>query len=277
AALVMSLVAAKHTTGIAIARLREHTRRLDEQMRLAQRLQMDFLPRRVPEVSGGRFAARLQPAAWVAGDFYDIFRLDERHVGFYIADAVGHGVPAALLTVFVKKSLQTKRIEGKSYELIPPEDALGLLNADILSAELQETPFITMIYGIYNEQTRRCRYARAGHPKPLVLGPQGAVETLDGGGPLLGVFAGATFEPRDRVFAPGDRLLLYTDGAERVQSDRRADPAALLEVIRASALLPVEALLDAVLDAVHGATGGRRLADDVTLVALELDPPAAPQ
>ena len=270
AAHLASLVTARRTSGVAIARLREHTRNLDEQLRLAQRLQMDFLPRRMPEVIGGRFAARLEPAAWVSGDFYDIFRLDERHVGFYVADAVGHGVPAALLTVFVKKSLQTKRIDGKQYELIPPDEALRLLNADLLSAELRETPFITMVYGVYNEETRRCCYARAGHPKPILLGPQGSLETLEGDGPLLGVFAGATFEARERPLAPGERLLLYTDGAERIEGERRANPAALLEVLRASALLPLEALIDSVFDAVHAATGGQHLADDVTLVAMEL-------
>jgi sigma-B regulation protein RsbU (phosphoserine phosphatase) len=267
-----TLVSAKRSAGAAIRRLREHTRHLDEQLRLAQRLQMDFLPRRMPDVSGARFAARLEPAAWVAGDFYDVFRLDERHVGFYIADAVGHGIPAALLTVFVKKSLQTKRIEGKHYELIPPQESLALLNADLLSAQLQDTPFITMIYGIYDEEARSCLYARAGHPKPVLLGPSGSLEMLDGDGPLLGIFADATFEAYERRLAPGERLILYTDGAERVEPGRRAEPEKLLEVIRSSALLPIEALLDSVFDSVRAATGGDHLADDVTVVALDMEP-----
>jgi phosphoserine phosphatase RsbU/P len=269
-----SLVAAKRTASAGLARLRQHARHLDEQLRLAQRLQMDFLPRRLPEIENGRFAARLEPAAWVAGDFYDIFRLDERRVGFYVADAVGHGIPAALLTVFVKKSLQTKRIEGKQYELIPPCEALALLNADLLSADLQETSFITMVYGIFDEVTHEVSYARAGHPKPLILDAEGAMTVLDGDGPLLGVFKGATFEARTRKIVPGERLFLYSDGAERVQDGRRADPARLFEVIREAGLLPAEVLLESVLDAVRAATGGQPLADDVTLVALELDPPA---
>jgi sigma-B regulation protein RsbU (phosphoserine phosphatase) len=267
-----TLVSAKRSAGVAVRRLREHTRHLDEQLRLAQRLQMDFLPRRMPDVGAARFAARLEPAAWVAGDFYDVFRLDERHVGFYIADAVGHGIPAALLTVFVKKSLQTKRIEGKHYELIPPQESLALLNADLLSAQLQDTPFITMIYGIYDEEARSCLYARAGHPKPVLLGPSGSLEMLDGDGPLLGIFADATFEAYERRLAPGERLILYTDGAERVEPGRRAEPEKLLEVIRSSALLPIEALLDSVFDSVRAATGGDHLADDVTVVALDMEP-----
>jgi len=268
---VESLLGAKRTAAHALRRLRDHTRHLDEQLRLAQRLQRDFLPRRMPVVEDAQFAARLEPAAWVAGDFYDIFRLDEQHLGFYVADAVGHGIAAALLTVFVKKSLQTKRIEGKRYELIPPDEALRLLNVDLLSAELQETPFITMVYGIYNETTHEFTYARAGHPKPILLGPKGTLEKLDAEGPLLGIFADATFEARRRSLEPGQRILLYTDGAERTEPDRRANPERLLEVIQTSSLLPLEALLDSILDAVRGATGGNRLADDVTLVALELD------
>jgi sigma-B regulation protein RsbU (phosphoserine phosphatase) len=270
AARIASLLATKWSAARALRRLRDHSQHLDEQVRLAQRLQMDFLPRRMPVLGSVRFAARLEPAAWVAGDFYDVFRLDEQHVGFYVADAVGHGLPAALLTVFVKKSLQTKRIHGNDYELIPPEEALGLLNADLLSAELQEAPFVTMVYGIYNEATCECTYARAGHPRPLLLGPKGDLQQLDGEGPLLGIFPNATFSASRRRLEPGQRVLLYTDGAERVEPCRGASPDRLFEIIRTGSLLPVEALLDAILDAVRGATGGRRLADDVTLVALEV-------
>jgi sigma-B regulation protein RsbU (phosphoserine phosphatase) len=270
AARLRSLAGARRRAARAVKRLRDHSRHLDEQLRLAQRLQRDFLPRRMPGMTTGRFAARLEPAAWVAGDFYDIFRLDEEHVGFYVADAVGHGIPAALLTVFVKKSLQTKHIEGKHYHLIPPDEALRLLNRDLLSAELQETPFITLVYGHYNETTREVVYARAGHPRPLLLGRKATLEPLDGEGPLLGIFPDAAFECRRRRLEPGQRLFLYSDGAERVDPGRRANPDRLREVIQTAALLPVEALLDAVLDAVRGATQGRHLADDVTLVALEV-------
>jgi sigma-B regulation protein RsbU (phosphoserine phosphatase) len=271
AAHVTSLLESRRPASEAIRRLRTYTKHLDEQLRLAQRLQMDFLPRTMPVVASARFAARLEPAAWVAGDFYDIFRLDERHVAFYVADAIGHGIPAALLTVFVKKSLQAKRIEGKRYELVAPDEALRLLNLDLLGARLQETPFITMVYGLYNEETRECVYAVGGHPRPLLLGRGGALEELQGEGPLLGIFRDARFDLSRRRLAPGQRLLLYTDGAERVDPPCTSNPERLFEVIRASALLPIEAMLDAVLDTVRAATGGSHLADDVTLLALELD------
>ena len=265
-----SLARVKRTAAEALGRLREHSRHMDEQLRLAQRLQMDFLPRQLPEVNGTTFAARLEPASWVAGDFYDIFRLDEKHVGFYVADAVGHGVPAALLTVFVKRSLQTKRIEGHRYELIPPDEALGLLNADLLSAELQESPFITMVYGIFNAMTREIVYALAGHPKPLLLSPGGRIEALDAEGALLGIFHDARFQAARRQLEPGDRLLLYTDGVERVDPRDGPDPDELLNLIRATAPLPAEQMLDAILEVVHASAEGGVLADDVTLVAMDV-------
>ena len=276
AARLASLHAGKRVADQALKRLREYTRHLDEQLRLAQRLQRDFLPRRLPDLAGARLAARLEAAAWVAGDFYDVFRLDEQNVAFYVADAVGHGMPAALLTVFVKRSLQTKRIEGKQYELISPGEALSLLNADLLSAQLQETPFITIFYGIYNEARGELTYARGGHPRPLIVAPGGTLTPLDGEGPLLGIFGDATFDVCRRRLEPGERLVVYTDGAERVAPARLADSARLFEIIRTSALLPIEALLDSILDAVRAATGGDHLADDVTLVALEVDPEARP-
>ena len=270
AARFASLACVNRTAADALGRLREHSRHVNEELRLAQRLQMDFLPRQLPALGGSRFAARLEPAFWVAGDFYDVFRLDENHVGFYVADAVGHGVPAALLTVFVKRSLQTKRIDGHRYELIPPDESLALLNADLLSAELQESPFITMVYGIYDVTAHECVYALAGHPKPLLLSPDGRSEALDADGALLGIFRDAAFHAARRTFAPGQRLLLYTDGAERIQPGSQADPDRLLDLIRTSAALPAEAMLDTILAAVHAAAEGGPLADDVTLVALDV-------
>src|SRR5688572_9036270 len=76
--------------------LRFYMHRLDEELRLAARIQQDFLPKMLPQVGPVHFHTLFRPAGYVSGDLYDVTRLDERHVGFYIADAVGHGVPAAL-------------------------------------------------------------------------------------------------------------------------------------------------------------------------------------
>src|SRR5262249_7570073 len=104
---------------------------VDEEMRLAARLQQDFLPKSLPQVGRVHFNALFRPVGYVSGDLYDVMRLDEANVGFYMADAVGHGMPAALLTMFVKNALITKQIQPGGYRLIPPGEAMARLN-DVL-------------------------------------------------------------------------------------------------------------------------------------------------
>ncbi len=187
---------------------------LQEEMRLAASLQRDFLPHSLPHVKPVRFATLFRPASWVSGDFYDVFRLDETHVGFYVADVAGHGLPAALLTMFVKKALQTKQIVGNSYEIIPPEQVLGRLNIDICEQNLSSCQFCTVAYAVVDAQSLLLRYARGGHPCPLLLRADGRVEYLTGSGPLLGIFPDEAFQPRCVALAPGDRVVMYSDGTE---------------------------------------------------------------
>ncbi|HMO27101.1 MAG TPA: hypothetical protein PKB10_12620, partial [Tepidisphaeraceae bacterium] len=85
--------------------LNGYMQKLDEEMRLAARLQFDFLPKKIPQLGNVQIHTLFRPAGYVSGDLYDVMRLDETHIGFYVADAVGHGMPAALLTMFMKNAL----------------------------------------------------------------------------------------------------------------------------------------------------------------------------
>lgn len=187
---------------------------VDEEMRLAGKLQRDFLPSRMPEVGQVRFAALFQPVSWVSGDIYDIFRLDETHVGFHVIDAVGHGMPAALLTMFIKKALQTKRIAGNSYQIVPPHVTLSELNADICEQNLSSCQFCTAIYCVIDTSSLKMTYCRAGHPEPILIRADGQIERLSGPGSLLGVFPESDFQSRQVQLEQGDRVVLFSDGAE---------------------------------------------------------------
>ncbi len=187
---------------------------LGEEMRLAARLQRDFLPRRLPEVGASRFAVLYRPASWVSGDIYDVVRLDETHVGFYVADAVGHGMPAALLTMFIKKALQTKRIVGNTYQIVPPHASLAELNSDICQQNLPSCQFCTAVYCVLDVSDLMLTYTCAGHPEPILIHDNGKVESLASSGSLLGVFPDERFESKQKQLVPGDRLLLHTDGAD---------------------------------------------------------------
>jgi sigma-B regulation protein RsbU (phosphoserine phosphatase) len=191
-----------------------YMRRIDEELRLAARLQQDFLPKALPEIGPVRFHALWRPAGYVSGDLYDVIRLDERHVGFYIADAVGHGMPAALLTMFIKNALVTKEIGNGTYRLLEPGEALAKLNDSLVAEQLSTGTFCTACYGVLNTETLELRIASAGHPAPMLLRgdePAGVVRTE---GALLGIFEDERFRTTTHQLRAGDRLVLYTDGIE---------------------------------------------------------------
>jgi sigma-B regulation protein RsbU (phosphoserine phosphatase) len=141
-------------------------------------------------------------------------RLDEEHVGFFIADSVGHGMPAALLSMYIKRALVTKEITGKGYRLLPPGESLARLNQALVDQELSQATFATALYGYINVKTLEMRFARGGHPAPLLMDYNGHVHHLEAEGPLLGIFGSETFDECAVTLSPKDKLVLYTDGVE---------------------------------------------------------------
>ncbi|MCE5325757.1 MAG: serine/threonine-protein phosphatase [Planctomycetaceae bacterium] len=241
---------------------------LNEEMQLAAKLQQDFLPQRLPEVPPAHFAALFSPASWLSGDIYDVTRLDERFIGFYVADAVGHGLPAALLTMFIKKALQTKRVSGNSYQIIPPDLSLRELNASICQQNLSSCHFCTAVYAILNTQTLQMTYSRAGHPEPLLLGADGSIRPLPCEGSLLGVFPEAAFQACTVQLAAGDRVVLYSDGVEEALRTITAQPrrpmSDLLTPWSSLSCDDLIAALSAQIDA-HA-----KASDDITVLTLEI-------
>ena len=252
-----------------------YLRKMDEELRLAARLQQDFLPKSMPEVGRVRFHTLFRPAGYVSGDLYDVMRLDERRVGFYMADAVGHGVPAALLTMFIKQALQTKEIDPRrrGYRLLAPAEALQRLNERLIAQNLSNSTFATALYGTVDADTLEVTVARAGHPHPIVVRADGRVESLEVEGSLLGVFPDETYADCTTQLCPGDRLVVYSDGVE-VAFDG-PDGAACggvppwqAEVLRRR-LLPTDQLLAEFADALDASAHSLRPKDDVTILVVE--------
>jgi serine phosphatase RsbU (regulator of sigma subunit) len=243
---------------------------MDEEMRLAARLQRDFLPRRLPEVGPVRFAALYRPLGWVSGDIYDVARLDESHVGFYVADVVGHGLPAALLTMFIKRGLQTKRIEGNSYQIIPPHTALAQLNADLCEQNLTSCQFCTAAYCVLDVPSLTLSYARAGHPEPIVVHADGSASALASDGPLLGVFPDAQFALATAKLSPGDRVILYSDGAEESLGGARRSREKLMEVLATQWRRPRGEMLLYLTGLIDDGRQRNQGADDITIIVMDV-------
>src|SRR4051812_33383192 len=134
--------------------------RLDEELRLAARLQQDFLPKTLPQIGQVHFHTLFRPAGYVSGDLYDVMRLDEFNIGFYMADAVGHGVPAALLTMFIKNALITKHINADGYRSLAPSEVMNNLNQLLIEQHLSASTFATAVYGMINVKTHVVTFSR---------------------------------------------------------------------------------------------------------------------
>jgi sigma-B regulation protein RsbU (phosphoserine phosphatase) len=249
-------------------RLKRAYQQIDLELEAARRLQMSFLPQTLPEVGGVRFAVHYRPCGRVGGDFYDVFRLDEDHVGFYIADAMGHGVPASLLTIFLKRGVRGKSIHGCDYRLVPPREVLARLNRELIGQQLPEMPFITMLYALLNCRDGTLRFARAGHPYPLYVPREGEPALWMGhAGGLLGVFV-TEYRDQEQQLRPGDKLLLYTDGLDTGGSDSGGETKRLLwDSAQQHRSLPIHEHVPRVAAEVLAQV---KQADDFTLLGVEM-------
>ncbi|MFH1718750.1 MAG: SpoIIE family protein phosphatase, partial [Planctomycetota bacterium] len=187
---------------------------LTEQLRLAGLVQQDFLPGKLPNTDQLKWATVFLPAEWVSGDIYDVVRVDEKHIGFYVADVVGHGLPAALLTIFLKQALVMRETVGNEYRLFSPAEAVTNLNVRMAAQKLSGYQFATCCYCLLNIETLQLTFARAGHPYPILIRPGEQPKQLEVRGSLLGIFEQAEYMDSTVQLQPGDKLLLYSDGIE---------------------------------------------------------------
>jgi serine phosphatase RsbU (regulator of sigma subunit)/PAS domain-containing protein len=191
-----------------IAQALERARLFDAEHARSQALQRALLPRQLPRLPAVTAAAKYLPAGRgmdVGGDWYDVIPLSADRVALVIGDVMGHGLPEAVIMGRVRTALQTL----SNLEL-PPDEILAHLN-DLVSG-LGDDSFVTCLYAIYDPTTSSCTVARAGHPPPAVVSPDGTVHFAQAGGdPPLGV-AGPPFEISELRIPDGSLLVLYTDG-----------------------------------------------------------------
>ena len=197
--------------------------KLHEELRLAAIVQKELLPKQFPALPGLDFRVFFRSAGYVSGDTYDIQQLDDHHVGFFIADAVGHGVPAALMTMIINRGIRMKTVLGDHYTIHPPGEVLAALNRELIRHHSESPRFASAVYGIIDTRDRTITLAGAGHPPPLIIGPSGEPEPVETHGSLLGVFADDDFPQTTFSLDEHHMLVLYSDGFETAFPEKNAD------------------------------------------------------
>lgn len=175
----------------------------------AEVIQHALLPQEPPELDGWCLETLYRSGSSVGGDLYDVITLDQHHLGLVIADAAGHGVAAAMMSVLFKLRLNLIDRDGG---LKTPGEVLGSLNRKLGKNLSAPGAFITAAYVLLDQRSGRAQFASAGHPPCIWTSPAGESRQLTRTGPALGLDAAADYQQSEFQLAAGDRLLLYTDG-----------------------------------------------------------------
>jgi sigma-B regulation protein RsbU (phosphoserine phosphatase) len=200
------------------ALLEERVRESEENLKAAAVIQQSLLPVSAPKVNSFDFAWQFLPCKRVGGDLYNLFWLDETHLGIFVLDVSGHGVPAAMVATSVAQALDPFRgrllkrtIDTPPfYELVPPAEVLAELNRDYPIERFGK--LLTICYLILDMRCGKVLYSNAALPLPFLIRADGRVETLIEGGTIIGIGEDAAYEEGTVFMEKNDRLFIYTDG-----------------------------------------------------------------
>lgn len=250
----------------------DRKRQLDRDMQTARQIQMSLLPSRLPDINGVHLAACSLPAFNIGGDYYDVIQIDNEHLGIAIADVSGKGIGGAMMMAVCQGVLRARAPQEQS-----PSRILSELNR-VLSANLAEDMFITMLYMVFNIRTRQLCFARAGHERPLLKHPGSeAPEALNAPGIAIGLADPEIFDSAIQDVAvqlvSGDTVVVYTDGATEALNDRGEEwgLVRLSETVRDAFPDGVDRLIQTVRNRLAQHIGAQPQYDDITLVALKVD------
>lgn len=197
--------------------LEEANSALLKDIEYAKEMQLRLMPSNMPEDLSVKFIAEYLPAERLSGDFYNVTKLDEENIALYIGDVSGHGVSAAMLTIFAKQSIvPLKKDEYGLNQIISPALVLDSIYKDFNNTNFKDETYILMLYGLYNRKTKTLTYASAGmNASPYIIKNSGEVLELNSRGfsiCKLGEYMVPTYENRVVQMESGDKIMFYSDG-----------------------------------------------------------------
>ena len=243
--------------------------RLEQELRVARRIQQASLPKAVPTLEGWQISPYYQPAREVGGDFYDFHLLPEGRLGLVVGDATGKGVPAALV---MSTTCGMLRLAAQSHA--SPAEMLQGVN-EVLFPNIPSNMFVTCFYAVLDPKSGSLRYANAGHDLPYLRRGSGDAEELRARGMPLGLMPSMNYEEKEIVIDAGEGVLLYSDGlVEAHDSKREREMFGFPRLRRLVAEHDADAaeerpLVDFLLEELYSFVGeGWEQEDDITLLTL---------
>lgn len=260
----------------ALDRLKHTQEALDRDLREARKLQQGLVRERSGRFGQIDVSLLLRPAGHIGGDLVGFFPISRQRIGFYALDVAGHGVTAALLTAQLSVHLsgssdQNVALRGAQVgdEAVSPVHLAHFFN-NMMIEEMTTESYFTMVYGDLNHVTGELRMVQAGHPHPVLQRADGRVEKLGRGGMPVGVFEQPVFDEIATVMAPGDRLLVMSDGITEASAPggRQLGDDGVEAIMRTNAFLHGHAFLESMAWSISNFCRGER-PDDMSAIMLE--------
>jgi phosphoserine phosphatase RsbU/P len=263
----LALSNAELTSAIAVEIGRRE--KLNREIEIAREVQERLFPQRLPEISGLDYFGRCRTALGVGGDYYDFLALPDGKLGVALGDVSGKGIAAALTMASLQASLRADAMRAGNHIA----SLITRVNAMLYDASTEDR-YATLFYAQYDPAARRLSYVNAGHCPPILLRnatKNAAVERLDqAGGTVVGLLPECAYEQAEVYLAPGDLLVIYTDGFSEAMSPNLEEwgEERLIETVAACSGLPARDTIARIMQSADAFAAGAPQSDDMTLVVL---------
>jgi sigma-B regulation protein RsbU (phosphoserine phosphatase) len=256
---------------------------IKEDLEAAAKIQSSLLPQSASIIGGVQFDWIFLPCTFVAGDIFNYFKLDDYHIGFYLLDVAGHGIPAAMLSVSLSRILSPANDEEGLLKQVSPDmnchynnPASPALAVKALNHQFQfdsdTMQYFTMIYGIIDTREGRTSITQAGHPPPIFLQKGTNASLIGTGGYPVGLLPDLDYEEDELHLKKGDRLILYSDGITECANGTKEQFSVerLMKISEKGQDLTLHELMGDIEQSLRQWKGNDEFEDDITLLGMEV-------
>jgi sigma-B regulation protein RsbU (phosphoserine phosphatase) len=239
--------------------------RFEEQLAIARQIQLSFLPKKNPIISGYDISGINIPSEEVGGDYFDFLKIIDNQTGIAIADVSGKGIPASLIMASYRASLIAEIRNNYAIRIICRK-----VNS-LLCESVEQGNYVTAFYGVLDSKNDIFTFSNCGHNQPILLRQNGDIEYLKEGGLALGIVPDNEYEERPIYLRSGDLIFFYTDGVTEVDNNKGEDFSVdlLVDTLQEFRTLPAQEIQTKIFESVKDFATDSFIFDDLTMIVLK--------